>query len=86
MKDIYVKSSKLLVWLRPGSEDGTLAWETMQTMNCAWGVLHESFRDPLRHRIPPEEYNARGFPKPDTVAWGAVYRLINNTYFRRVWV
>ena len=49
-------------------------------------VLHESFRDPLRHRTPPEEYNARGFPKPDTVAWGAFYRLINNTYFRRVWV
>lgn len=83
MKDIYVKSSKLLVWLGPGSEDSTLA---LETMNCAGGVLSEKFRDPLRHRIPPEEYNARGFPKPDTVACGAFYRLINKTYFRRVWV
>ena len=83
MKEIYTKSSKLFVWLGPGSEESTLA---LETMDRAGHVFHDIYRDPNRHQLSSEEYYARGFPKPDTVAWGAVYRLFEKPYFRRVWV
>ena len=83
MKEIYTKSSKLFVWLGPGSEESTLA---LETMDRAGHVLHDIYRDPNRHQLSSEEYYARGFPKPNTAAWGAVYRLFEKPYFRRVWV
>ncbi len=72
MKEICAKSLKLFVWLGPGSEESTLA---LDTMNRAGRVLHDLYQDPLRHQISAKEYYARIFPKPDTLAWGAIYRL-----------
>lgn len=81
MKEIYAKSSKLFVWLGPGSDESTLA---LETMDRAGRVLHDIYRDP--HRYSFEDYYAMGFPKPDVAAWGAVYRLFDKPYFQRVWV
>lgn len=81
MKEIYAKSSKLFVWLGPGSDESTLA---LETMDRAGQVLHDVYRDP--HRYSFEEYYAMGFPHPDVAAWGAVYRLFEKPYFQRVWV
>lgn len=81
MKEIYAKSSKLFVWLGPGSDESTLA---LETMDRAGRVLHDVYRNPHRHSF--EEYYAMGFPKPDVAAWGAVYRLFEKPYFQRVWV
>ena len=83
MKEIYAKSSKLFVWLGPGSEESTLA---LETMDRAGRVLHDINHDPHCHQLSSDEYYARGFPKPDTAAWGAVYRLFEKPYFWRVWV
>lgn len=83
MKEIYMESSTLFVWLGPGSEESTLA---LDTINRAGMVFYELYQDPLRHHVPPERYYAIGFPKPDKVAWGAVYRLFEMSYFRCVWV
>ncbi len=83
MKEIYARSSKLFVWLGPGSPESALALETMDN---AGRVLHDLYQDPHSHQVPPEEYYIRGFPKPNTAAWGAVYDLFEKSYFRRVWV
>lgn len=83
MKELYTNSSKLFVWLGPGSEETTLA---LETLNRAGTVLQDLFRNPPRHMVSFEEYYDRGFPRPDTVAWGAVYSLFEKSYFRRVWV
>ena len=81
MKEIYAKSSKLFVWLGPGSEESAVA---LETLDKAGRVLHGLYQDPYRHQIASEEYYTRGFPGPDTATWGAVYRLFEKPYFRRV--
>ena len=81
MKEIYAKSSKLFVWLGPGSDESTLA---LETMDRAGRILHDVYRNP--HRYSFEDYYAMGFPQPDVAAWGAVYRLFEKPYFQRVWV
>ena len=63
MKEIYTKSAKLFVWLRPGSKETTLA---LETIDRAGYVLHDIYRDPHRYQLSSEEYYARGFPKPDS--------------------
>ena len=83
MNEIYTKSSKLFVWLGPGNEESTLA---LETMDRAGHALHDIRRDPHRRHLSSEDYYARGFPKSDTAAWGAVYRLFEKPYFGRVWV
>ena len=83
MKEIYAKASKLFIWLGIGSAESTLA---LETMDRAGRFLYDLYRDPSRHEVASEEYYARGFPSPDTVAWSAVYRLFEKHYFRRVWV
>ena len=83
MKEIFAKSSKLFVWLGPGSEESTLA---LETMDRAGQVLHDIWRDPHGYELSSDDYYAEGFPKPDTAAWGAVYRLFEKPYFGRVWV
>ena len=83
MKEIYAKSSKLFVWLGPGSEESTLA---LETMNRAGKFFHELFQKPSHYLVSPREYYDRGFPMPDTAAWGAVYSIFKKPYFSRVWV
>ena len=83
MKEIYAKSSKLFVWLGTGSEESTLA---LETIDRAGRVLYDVYRDSYPHQVSTEEYYARGFPEPDKASWGAVYRLFEKPYFRRVWV
>ena len=83
MKEIYARSSRLFVWLGPGSEESRI---TLQTIDRAGRVLHGIFQVPDHRALSSEEYYARGFPKPDKKAWGAVFDLFENPYFQRVWV
>lgn len=83
MKEIYAKSSKLFIWLGPSYKDSTLA---LETLNRAGKALHQLFQNPSRHLLCSEELYDRGFPRPDPLAWGAIYNLFKKHHFSRVWV
>ena len=65
MKEIYANSSKLFVWLGPGSEESTLA---LEMMNRAGKFFCELFQNPSHYLVSPREYYYRGSPMPDTAA------------------
>ena len=78
MEEIYASFSKLLVWLRPGFWNSTLA---LEIINRAGRFFHDQFRDPSDHQLSPQEYYVKGLPKLDLVKRAAVYRLSKRSYF-----
>ena len=55
-------------------------------MNRAGKVLYELFQNPSRYLVSFEEYYDKGFPRPDVLAWGAVYSLFKKPCFSRLLV
>ncbi|MCJ1449895.1 hypothetical protein MMC28_000223 [Mycoblastus sanguinarius] len=83
MQEIFKRSTKLFVWIGEESKDSTLA---LETVNQAGEVFNKLYNYPPERQLSFEEYNAKGFPRPNIAAWGAVFRLFQRPWFHRVWV